>query len=122
MADRTSSSSASAARSAVAAWSVVAGVASVLAIPVAIYVTRFVAAYELRDVWVGVPVAGLLGLLAIVLARRAQRENAMLLGRRGGTGLARTGRVLGFAGICMACATLVAFAVLGLLEYVGSRN
>lgn len=105
-----------------ALWSLVAGVASVAAMPLAVYLTRFIGAYELRDSWVGVPVAGLLGLLAIVLARRAQRENAMLLGRGGGTGLARAGRVLGIVGICMACATLVAFAVLGLLEYVGSRN
>jgi hypothetical protein len=90
--------------------------------PLAVYLTRFVAEYELRDVWIGVPVAGLLGVLAIVLARRARRRSAMLLSRGGGTGLARAGRVLGIVGVCMACATVVAFAVLGLLEYVGARN
>jgi len=37
-------------------------------------------------------------------------------------GLARAGRVLGVVGVCMALATLVAFGVLGLLDYVGSHN
>src|SRR5574337_1443808 len=122
MASRTSSSSATAARGGVAAWAVVAGVASVAAMPVAVYVTRFVSAYELRDVWIGLPVAALLGILAIVLARRARREASILLVRGAGGGLARLGRILGLVGICMAASTVVAFAVLGLLESVGSRG
>lgn len=103
-------------------WSLLAGVVSVVAMPLAIYVTRFVGAYELRDSWVGIPVAAVFGIAAVVLARRARRRNAVLLGRGGGVGVGRAGRVLGIVGICMASATIVAFAVLGLLEYVGSRS
>src|SRR5574337_1685723 len=106
MASRTSSSSATAARGGVAAWAVVAGVASVAAMPVAVYVTRFVSAYELRDVWIWIPVAALLGILAIVLARRARREASILLVRGAGGGLARLGRILGIVGICMAASTV----------------
>ena len=109
-------------RSDAAIWSLVAGIASVVAMPLAVYVTRFVGAYELRDSWIGIPFAACLGILAVVLARRARRRNAVLLGRGEGTGLARAGRVLGIVGICMASAAIVAFAVLGLLEYVGTRN
>ena len=105
-----------------AVWSLVAGIASVVAMPLAVYATRFVGAYELRDSWIGIPFAAVLGIAAVVLARRTRRHNAVLLGRGGGVGLARAGRVLGIVGICMASATIVAFAVLGLLEYVGSRN
>jgi len=109
-------------RNGTAVWSVVAGVASVVVMPLAVYVTRFVGAYELRDTWVGVPFAAGLGVLAVALARRAQRRSAVLLGRGGGLGVARVGRVLGIIGICMAAATIVAFAVLGLLDYAGSRD
>jgi len=105
-----------------ALWSLVAGVASVAAMPFAVYLTRFVGAYELRDSWVGVPLAAGLGILAIVLARRARRRSAVRLGREGGARRARVGRMLGIVGISMAAATLVAFAVLGLLEYAGTRG
>ncbi len=109
-------------RNGAAVWSLLAGIVSVVAMPLAVYSTRFVGAYELRDTWIGIPVAACLGILAIVLARRARRRNAVLLGRGGGAGMARAGRVLGIVGICMASATIVAFAVFGLLEYVGTRN
>lgn len=109
-------------RNGTALWSLVAGIASVVAMPLAIYLTRPLAAYELRDTWIGIPVAACLGILAVVLARSARRRNAVLLGRSGGVGAARAGRVLGIVGICMASATIVAFAVLGLLEYAGTRN
>jgi hypothetical protein len=90
--------------------------------PLAVYLTGLTSAYQLKDVWVGIPVSALLGILAMSLARRARRRNAVLLSGGSGVGLARAGRVLGAVGVCMACATLVAFAVLGLLDYVGSHN
>jgi hypothetical protein len=111
-----------AARNGAALGSLVAGLASVGAMPLAVYLTGFFAAYELKDTWIGIPVAAVLGILAIALARRARFRSAVLLGRGGGTGLARTGRVLGIVGICMACTGGVAFAVFGLLEYAGTRN
>jgi hypothetical protein len=106
-----------------AAWgSVVSGIASVVSLPLAIYLTRFLAAYELRDAAYGIPVAGGLGILAVVLARKARRLSGLRLGGEQGSGVARLGRALGVVGICMASAGLVALAVFGLLEYAGTRD
>jgi hypothetical protein len=106
-----------------AAWgSVVAGLASVVALPVAIYVTRFSESYELLHAGFAIPVAGALGILAISLARRSGRRSSLRLDGGGGDGLARTGRILGIAGVCVAAAGLVSLAVYGLLDYVGSRE
>jgi hypothetical protein len=106
-----------------AAWgSVVAGVASVAALPLAIYLTRFSERYELLHASLVIPVAAALGVTAIALARRARRHVAVTLGRGAGNGPARTGRVLGIVGVCMAVAALVSLGVYGLLEYVGSRD
>ncbi len=99
-----------------------AGTASVAALPVAIYLSRFSERYELLHAGFVIPVAAALGLVAIVLARRARRRIVVTLGRGGGDGLARAGRVLGIVGVCMALAALVALGVYGLLEYVGSRD
>jgi len=106
-----------------AAWgSLVTGLSSVAALPVAVYLTRFSERYELLHSGFAIPFAAILGLAAISLARRARRRNVLLLDRRRGSGLARAGAVLGIVGVCMALAALVALAVYGLLEYVGSRE
>ena len=106
-----------------AAWgSFVVGLLSVAALPVAIFLTRFSERYELLHAGFAIPVAGALGILAVSLARRARRRSSLALGGGGGDGLARTGRILGIAGLCMALAGVVSLAVYGLLEYVGSRE
>jgi hypothetical protein len=106
-----------------AAWgSVVAGFASCAALPVAIYVTRFSDSYELLHAGFAIPVAAALGLVALVLARRARVRERVTLRGRGGGGAATTGRVLGVIGLCVAASALVALGVYGLLEYVGSRE
>jgi hypothetical protein len=106
-----------------AAWaSLVVGAASVSTIPVAVYVTRFVASYELLDAGYSIPVGAALGLFAVGLARRARRESAVRLGRATREGVARAGRVLGIIGICIALAGVVSLAVYGLLEYAGTRD
>jgi len=61
--------------------------------------------------------AALLGLAAIWLARRARRNQERTLGRAGGRGTARAGRVLGILALCIGCAAAVALAVYGLLRY-----
>jgi len=105
------------------AWgSLATGASSVVALPLAIYLSRFSERYELLHAGFVIPAAAGLGLLAIVLAGRARRRVVVTLGRGGGDGLARTGRVLGIVGVCMAAAALVALGVYGLLEYVGSRD
>ena len=105
-----------------AAWaSVVAGVASVLTLPVAIYVTRYVESYELIDAGYAIPVGAILGIAAIAFARRARREGSIRLGGDGQSGVARAGRLLAVAGICIALAGVVSLAVYELLEYAGNH-
>lgn len=108
------------ARGSGAAWaSLVAGVAAVLAIPVAVYVTRF-SSLRLLEAGYAIPIAVVLGLAAVALARRARREMALGLGKRGEReGTARAGRLLGLAGMCLAAAALVSLVVYELLEYKG---
>ena len=109
-------------RGARAAWgSLLAGLASVAAIPLAIYLTRFSESYELLHAGFAIPVAAVLALLALSLARRARRLSAMSLSHARPR-LATAGQVCGIVGLCLAAAGLVALGVYGLLEYVGSRE
>ncbi len=107
----------------VAAWaSLVLGLASVATIPLAVYLTRFIASYELLDSAYSIPFGAGLGIAAIVAARHARRQNAVTLGRDGGEGIARAGRLLGIAGLCVAGTALIALGVYGLLVYAGTRD
>jgi hypothetical protein len=106
-----------------AAWgSLVTGIASCSMLPAAIYATRFSDTYELLHAGFAIPVATALGLVALVLARRARVRQRVSLSGSGGEGAATAGRVLGVVGLCMAASALVALGVYGLLEYVGSRE
>lgn len=102
--------------------SLLAGLASVATLPVAVYLTRFSEGYALLDAGLAIPVGAAFGLVAMALARRARRQSALSLGRGGGEGVARAGRVLGIVGLCMVASALVALGVYWLLEYVGSRD
>ncbi len=104
------------------AWgSLVAGLASVATLPVAIYLTRFSTSYELVHAGFAIPVGVVLGLLAVILARRSRRQSALRLGRGNRDWPARLGRTLGLLGIGLAAAGVIAVAVYGLLEYAGTR-
>lgn len=103
------------------AWAaLVAGAASVATLPVAIYLTRFSEAYELLHAGFAIPVAGALAFAALRLARRAGGREVLRLDPRPGWP-ARAGRLLGLLGLFLAASAVVALAVYGLLEYVGSR-
>ena len=102
--------------------SLASGLASVLALPVAIYATRFFDAYELLDAGWAIPVAVVLGIVAIALARRSRIQGAVSLSSSRGLAAARVGRALGILGLCIAAAGLVSLGIYGLLEYVGSRD
>ena len=106
------------------AWaSLAAGVASVAAIPIAVIVTRSVQSYRLVEAGYAIPLGVLLALLALLLARRARRELSLRLGRTAsGEGMARTGRLLGLAGLCIAASAVVSLVVYGLLQYAGSSG
>lgn len=103
------------------AWDALfAGLASVFSLPLAVYLTRFSASYDLVHAGFAIPVGGGLGLVAIRLARRRRRT---LLRVDGGRDLvARFAWLLGVAGLCLALAGLVALAVYGLLQYAGTRG
>ena len=111
-----------AARGSGAGWaSLVAGIASVATIPVAVYVTRYAESYDLIDAAYAIPVGAILGIAAVLFARRARRESSIRLGRARESGVTRTGRILGIAGVCIALAGVVALAVDGLLEHAGNH-
>jgi hypothetical protein len=104
------------------AWgSLMTGVGSVATLPVAIYLTRFSDSYDLLHAGFAIPVGVVLGLLAVILARRSRRQAALRLGRGGRDWPALLGYWLGLVGIGLAAAGLVAVAVYGLLEYAGTR-
>ena len=105
-----------------AAWgSLLTGFGSVAALPLAIYLTRFSERYDLLHASFAIPIAAALGLLSLMLARRARLRGGLAFeGRRPGP--ARIGRVLAVVGLCMAAAAVVSLAVYGLLEYVGTRG
>ena len=62
-----------------------------------------------------IPVGLLLGICALVLARRARALSLWTLGRSGGEGAARTGRFLAVLAICVALTAGLALGFYGLL-------
>ena len=88
---------------------------------VAILATRYSGSYELLHAGFAIPLAVLLGAVAIGLARSALRLDDMRLGRAGGRRSARLGRALGVLGISLAATCAVALAVYGILTYLGER-
>jgi peptidoglycan/LPS O-acetylase OafA/YrhL len=104
-----------------AAAAVLVGLLAVATMPVAIGATRYSESYDLLHAGLAIPVAVLLGALAIGLGRAALRHDDMRLGRAGGRRAARLGRALGVLGTALAATCLVAVAVYGLLTYLGER-
>jgi ABC-type Fe3+ transport system permease subunit len=106
-----------------AAWgSVVAGLASCATLPAAIYATRYSDSYDLLHAAFAIPVAVASGVLGLALARRARARGRVTLSASGEARTVTAGHVLSLIGLCMAASALVALAVYGLLEYVGSRE
>jgi hypothetical protein len=91
-----------------------------LAIPVAGYF----AAGQLKDVTIvhateATCASALFGALALLLARKAQLRNERTLGRVGGLGTARAGRILGLLSLCVGLTAGLALGFYGLLNYFG---
>jgi hypothetical protein len=63
--------------------------------------------------------SGLLGGLAVLLARRGRRNIDRTIGRLGGEGPARVGRLLGMISLCLGLTAGVALGVYGLLTLFG---
>ena len=101
-----------------AGWSIVVGLLSIVALPVAVGATRWSERYELLHSAAAIPVGLALGVGAVVLARRARARDERTLGRAGGLRAAAWGRAFGVAGIAISAAGLIALGVYGLLRYL----
>ena len=75
--------------------------------------------FDLIDAWVAIPVAVVLGLLALVLARRGRRRASRTVSRRGER-WARLGRVLGLLALALAAASGIALAFYWYLDHIGA--
>jgi hypothetical protein len=112
---RTSSSSPAPRRNPRAGWSVVCGLLSLVAVPAGIVLAKETRPVTLVNSSGSVAVALLLGFCAIVLARRARERVEITLGRAGGRGAARLGRVLGLLGLLVGTTAALALGFYGLL-------
>jgi hypothetical protein len=98
-----------------AAWSLVCGILSLLAMPGGVVLARESRRVTLVDATGSIAVALVLGWLAIILARRAQERRQLTLDRAGGAGMARAGRLLGIVGVLLGLTAALAVGFWGLL-------
>ena len=98
--------------------SVVVGLLAVATMPAAILATRWSEEYDLRDAGFAIPLGLALGLLAVLLARRARSRLAPTLGHPRGTRTARLGRLLGLLGFLLALTAAGSLLVYWLLSVV----
>jgi hypothetical protein len=87
----------------------VLGLLGLAAIPVAAAITGWRADLRLVHAGFAVPVAAVLAIASIFLARRARRRLERTLGRAGGQGVARIGRILGW--LALYCALIGGIAL-----------
>jgi hypothetical protein len=93
----------------------VAGVVAVLAVPVAVLLSRQVSGVSLVDAAWAIPVAVGCGVGALLFARGARGRIRWTLEKAGGAGRARTAAILGIAGICVALSAAIAVGFYELL-------
>jgi hypothetical protein len=86
-----------------------------LTLPAAVEVSRRSARISLLDAGYAIPVAFLLGLIALIMARRARENLRWLRLREGGTRVATTAVILAAIVICLA---LTAALSIGFYELV----
>ena len=94
------------------------GLLSTATMPAAILATRRSESYDLLYAAAAIPVAAALGILAILLARRAHSRLAPTLGHPRGTRTARLGRLLGLLGFLMALTAAGSVVVYEVLKLV----
>jgi hypothetical protein len=97
---------------------VLLGLLSLATVPVAVAVSNLSRRYELLDAAYAIPLGLVLGLAAILLARRARRRAARSVAGVRGEGAARAGRLLGLAGFLLAVTAAMAVGVYELLAAV----
>jgi len=93
----------------------VLAVLGLLVLPGAVEVSRRSTRISLLDAGYAIPLAFLLGLVALIMARRA-RDNLRWFGlREGGTGVASAAVVIGAVTVCLALAAALSIAFYELL-------
>ena len=88
------------------------------AIPVAAAVTESRADLRLVHAGVAVPIAAVLAIVAIRLARRARLRHERTLGRAGGARVAQVGRILGWLALYVALIASISLAVYAVNYYL----
>jgi hypothetical protein len=91
---------------------------AVAAIPVAAAVTDWRSDLRLVHAGFAVPVAAVLAIAAIRLARRARRRLERTLGRAGGRRTARAGQVLGWLALYVALTASISLGVYAVEYYL----
>jgi hypothetical protein len=91
------------------------GLIAALAVPVGVAIAHQTAGVSLVDAAYAIPVAAVLGVSALLFARGSTGRMRRTLQRAGGAGRTRLGRILGFAGICMALSGTIAIGFYELL-------
>lgn len=91
------------------------GLMGVLTVPLAVVTSRYFEELTLVRACASAAIAALLGVVAILLARRARETVQRTLGRSGGEATAGVGRWLGWIAIWLAATTALALAFYGLL-------
>jgi hypothetical protein len=98
-----------------ASLAVLVGLLAVAAVPAGIVLSGRLAGYDLVDAAYAVPVAMVLGILALLFVRGARGRIQRTLERAGGAGRARFAKILGIAGICFALSGAIAVGFYELL-------
>jgi hypothetical protein len=91
------------------------GIAAVLTLPAAVAVAQRSAGIALLDAAWAIPVAAGLGFLALATSNLARARIQRTLGRAGGEGRARTARILGVLGLCIAVTAAISVGFYELL-------
>ena len=91
------------------------GLLGVLTLPAAIEVARRSKRIDLLHAGYAIPLALLLGLVALGMARRAKRNLQWVQLREGGTGIATVAVVVGALAFCLAVAAALSVGFYGLV-------
>ena len=98
------------------AWvALLLGIAAILVLPAAIEVSRRSKAVGLLDTAYAIPLAFLLALWSVVMARRARHNLRWLRVREGGTGVAQTAVVVGTLALLLAIVAALSVGFYGLV-------
>jgi cytochrome bd-type quinol oxidase subunit 2 len=98
------------------AWvALLLGVAAILVMPAAIEVSRRSKAVGLLDTAYAIPLAFVLALVSVVMARRARHNLRWFRVREGGTAVAQTAVLVGTLGLLLAVAAALSVGFYGLV-------